>query len=80
MVLGPAQAYFGTVKNQGRGSLHLHLLIWLRHDFTPAQLKEKIQDEDFRQNILRYLEDIIKEDLDQFRGNYFSARPLYNST
>ena len=79
-VLGPAQAYFGTVENQGRGSLHLHLLVWLRHDFTPAQLKEKIQDEDFRQNLLRYLEDIIKEDLDQFRGDYFSALPLYNST
>ena len=78
-VLGPAQAYFDTVENQGRGSLHLHL-IYLSHEFTSAQLKEKIQDEDFRQNLLRYLEDIIKEDLDRFRGNHVSALPLYNST
>ena len=68
-VVGPVKAHFGTVESQGRGSLHLHLLIWLNHEFTPAQLKEKIQDEDFRQKLLDYLEAIIKEDLDQFRGN-----------
>ncbi|CAF1447824.1 unnamed protein product, partial [Rotaria sp. Silwood1] len=66
-VLGPAKAYFGTVESQGRGSLHLHLLIWLNHEYTPAQLKEKIQNQDFRENLLKYLEDIIKEDLDSFR-------------
>ena len=68
-VVGPVKAHFGTVESQGRGSLHFHLLIWLNHEFTPAQLKEKIQDEDFRRKLLDYLEDIIKEDLDQFRGN-----------
>ena len=77
-VLGPAKAYFGTVENQDRGSLHLHLLIWLNHNFTPAQLKEKTQDEDFRQNLLRYLEDIVKEDVDQFRDKYYNINPLYN--
>ena len=40
-VLGPVKAYFGTVENQRRGSLHLHILIWLDHDYTPAQLHEK---------------------------------------
>jgi hypothetical protein len=68
-VLGPANAYFGTVESQGRGSLHLHLLIWLNHKFTPMQLKEQIQQEDFRTKLLEYLEDIIKEDLDLFQGN-----------
>ncbi|CAF0815681.1 unnamed protein product [Adineta steineri] len=66
-VLGPTKAYFGTVENQGRGSLHIHLLIWLNHEFTPAHLKEQIQNEDFREKLLKYLEDIVKEDLDQFR-------------
>ena len=40
-VLGPVKAYFRTVENQGRDSLHLHILIWLDHDYTPAQLREK---------------------------------------
>ncbi len=68
-VLGPAKAYFGTVESQGRGSLHLHLLIWLNHNYTPMQLKEQIQQEDFRTKLLEYLEDVIKEDLDLFQGN-----------
>ncbi|CAF4239766.1 unnamed protein product [Rotaria sp. Silwood2] len=66
-VLGPVKAYFGTVESQGRGSLHLHLLIWLDHDMKPADMKEKIQDATFRNKLKAYLEDIIKEDLDNFK-------------
>ena len=69
-VLGPTKAYFGTVECQGRGSLHLHLLIWLDHDLKPADLKEKIQDADFREKLKTYLEDIIKEDLDDFKDTH----------
>jgi hypothetical protein len=63
-VLGPVKAYFGTVENQGRGSLHLHMLIWLDDKYTPAQLRENIKDERFRNSLRDYLEDIISEDLD----------------
>ncbi|CAF5191788.1 unnamed protein product, partial [Rotaria sp. Silwood1] len=66
-VLGPVKAYFGTVESQGRGSLHLHLLIWLDHDMKPADMKEKIQYATFRNKLKAYLEDIIKEDLDDFK-------------
>ena len=66
-VLGPIKAYFGTVESQGRSSLHLHLLIWLDHDMKPADMKEKIQDASFREKLKAYLEDIIKEDLDDFK-------------
>lgn len=66
-VLGPIKAYFGTVESQGRGSLHLHLLIWLDHDMKPADMKEKIQNADFREKLQAYLEDIIKEDLNEFK-------------
>ncbi|CAF4705232.1 unnamed protein product, partial [Rotaria sp. Silwood2] len=74
-VLGPVKAYFGTVENQGRGSLHLHLLIWLDHDFKPCDLKEKIQNVDFREKLKAYLEDIIKEDLDEFKGKRTFENP-----
>ncbi|CAF4661687.1 unnamed protein product, partial [Rotaria sp. Silwood2] len=74
-VLGPIKAYFGTVENQGRGSLHLHLLIWLDHEFKPSDLKEKIQNADFREKLKAYLEDIIKEDLDEFKGKRTVENP-----
>jgi hypothetical protein len=69
-ILGPIKAYFGTVESQGRGSLHLHLLIWLDHDMKPTDMKEKIQDANFRDKIRAYLEDIIKEDLDDFKDKH----------
>ncbi|CAF1372877.1 unnamed protein product, partial [Rotaria sordida] len=69
-VLGPIKAYFGTVESQGRGSLHLHILIWLDHDLKPADMKEKIQNAGFREKLKAYLEDIIKEDLDEFKDKH----------
>ncbi|CAM2729484.1 unnamed protein product, partial [Rotaria socialis] len=69
-VLEPIKDYFGTVENQGRGSLHLHLLIWLDHDMKPVDMKKNIRNTDFREKLKAYLEDIIKEDLDQFKDEY----------
>ena len=76
-VLGPIKAYFGTVENQGRGSHHLHLLIWLDHDLKPSDLKERIQNTEFRKRLKAYLEDtcIIKEDLDKFKSQRTYENP-----
>ena len=41
-VLGPLDEYFGTVETQGRGSLHLHLLVWILGSPPPAELLKKI--------------------------------------
>ena len=69
-VLGPMKAYFGTVENQGRGSLHLHLLVWLDYNMKPADMQEKIKDTNFRDKLTAYPEDIIKEDLDDFNDKH----------
>ncbi|CAF1441584.1 unnamed protein product [Adineta steineri] len=37
---------------------------------VPADMKNKIQDPSFRENLIAYLEDIIKEDLDEFKDKY----------
>ena len=71
-VLGPIKAYFGTVESQGRGSLHLHLLIWLDHDMTPVDMRTSIQNATFCEKLIAYLEDIIKEDLDLFKDKHVS--------
>lgn len=44
------------------------MLLWLNHSYTPDDLHEKIKDEQFRINLLQYLEDIIKQDLDDFES------------
>ncbi|CAF2077651.1 unnamed protein product [Rotaria magnacalcarata] len=40
--------------------------MWLDHDLTPSQLKESVKKEEFRNGLLGYLEDIIKQDLSNF--------------
>jgi hypothetical protein len=41
---GEANAYYGTVEQQGRLTLHLHMLIWLRGNLTPQEMRERILD------------------------------------
>ncbi|CAF1202328.1 unnamed protein product [Adineta ricciae] len=77
-LLGPIKAYFGTVENQGRGSLHLHILMWLDHDLTPTQLKKSVENEEFRNGLIGYLEDIIKQDLSNFTSDASSIDILEN--
>ncbi|GBG61240.1 hypothetical protein CBR_g19772 [Chara braunii] len=37
-LFGPVRAYFGTVETQGRGTLHLHCLVWLEN--TPPTTRD----------------------------------------
>lgn len=62
------KSYYGTVENQGRGSLHLHMLLWLNSSPSPSQLRQYIKNEKYRQRMIEYLEDIIKEDLSWING------------
>ena len=79
-VLGPVKAYFGIVENQGRGSLHLHLLIWLDINIKPTDMKGKVQDPNFRERLIAYLEDVIKEDLDDFKDTETQPESSSNTT
>lgn len=74
-VLGPMDSYFGTVESQGRGSLHLHMLLWLLHNMKPKDIMQKIKTPEFRASLLNFLEDIIKESVDEFTGEYKNTVP-----
>src|ERR1700723_527368 len=57
---GDASAYYGTVEQQGRLTLHLHLLLWIRGAFTPQEIRDKIMDpnSDFQRKLVEYLESV----------------------
>ena len=59
-VFGPTNAYYGTVEQQGRVTLHLHLLLWIKAAFSPQEIRDKIMDpnSDFQQKIVEYLESV----------------------
>ncbi|KAJ2914801.1 hypothetical protein MD484_g5620, partial [Candolleomyces efflorescens] len=57
-VFGHTSAYFGTVEQQGRMTLHVHMLIWIANSLNPQQVRDKLlsEDSDFKAELLAYLE------------------------
>ena len=55
---GKTAGYYGTVEQQGRLTLHLHMLIWIRGSCSPEETRSKILEPDslFRSKLLEYLE------------------------
>jgi hypothetical protein len=55
---GDANAYYGTVEQQGRLTLHLHMLIWLKGNLTPQEMRERILDSnsEWKMHIISWLE------------------------
>jgi hypothetical protein len=41
---GKTSAYYGTVEQQGRLTLHLHLLLWIRGALTTQEIQDHIMD------------------------------------
>ncbi|KAF5325922.1 hypothetical protein D9611_000998 [Ephemerocybe angulata] len=39
-IFGTCDAYYGTVETQGRGTLHCHMLVWLRNHLPPERLTQ----------------------------------------
>jgi hypothetical protein len=57
-LFGRPKAYYGTVEQQGRLTLHLHLLLWIENSLSPQQIRDRIMDpsSDFQAKLLTYLE------------------------
>lgn len=57
-IFGPLEGYYGTVEQQGRLTLHLHILVWVRGAPTPDQIRQKLREpsSEFRERLVRYLD------------------------
>ncbi|KAJ8517278.1 hypothetical protein ONZ45_g5520 [Pleurotus djamor] len=51
-ILGTIRAYIGTVEAQGRGTLHLHLLLWLDGAPTAQAMRTALHDDVFRRKVV----------------------------
>ncbi|KAF8816193.1 hypothetical protein BYT27DRAFT_7248501 [Phlegmacium glaucopus] len=63
-IFGLVKSYIGTVEAQGRGSLHLHLLLWLDGAPTARELKTALKNSVFREKIKRFVGKTIRADID----------------
>src|SRR4051794_33453031 len=57
---GQTSAYYGTVEQQGRLTLHMHMLLWLRGALSPQEIRDRIIDpnSDFLKKMVEYLEGV----------------------
>ncbi|KAK7689273.1 hypothetical protein QCA50_007964 [Cerrena zonata] len=56
-LLGPTAGYYGTVETQGRLTLHLHRLLWMKCSLTPQQIRDRVlQSPEFQQEMIEWLE------------------------
>jgi len=60
-IFGKISAYYGTVEAQGRGTLHLHLLLWLESAPRVAEFVDRMtHDARYRTDVLSFLEEHIR--------------------
>ena len=57
---GDTSAYYGTMEQQGRLTLHLHMLVWVAGGLTPQEIRDCVMDEnsDFHTAISEYLDSV----------------------
>jgi hypothetical protein len=66
---GETKAFYGTVEQQGRLTLHLHMLLWIKGALSPQEIRDKILDPelDFQRSMVEYLESV-------HQGEFFNGK------
>ena len=41
---GKTYAYYATVEQQGRLTLHLHMLLWILNSLSPQEIRDRVMD------------------------------------
>jgi hypothetical protein len=54
-VLGDVAGYVGSVEAQGRGTLHLHLIVWLVGALSASNMKKALKSSKFWQKVIAYI-------------------------
>jgi len=44
-LFGTSETYYGMVEAQGRGTLHCHMLIWIKSNPGPQELRQRMNDD-----------------------------------
>jgi hypothetical protein len=62
-ICGKIQNYVGTVEAQGRGTLHLHMLLWLSDAPNAKDMKAALKSEQFRNKLVSFIKTSIRASL-----------------
>jgi len=55
---GKTSAYYGTVEQQGRLTLHMHMMLWIKGAMSPQMIRDRLmsKDSEFEEAMKKYLE------------------------
>ncbi|KAI0723583.1 hypothetical protein C8Q76DRAFT_572672, partial [Earliella scabrosa] len=63
-LFGTCSAYYGTVEAQGRGTLHCHMLIWIKNHPNPQKLRDMmVSSTQYQADMFAWLESLVKTEL-----------------
>ena len=68
-IFGHVETFYGMTEEQGTGTLHNHMLAWLRGIKSASELRLLFEDDQFKDDLMKYLDRIIREgflDTDDF--------------
>ena len=71
-IFGYVSAYIGTVESQNRGSLHLHMLLWLVNAPSSEEMRTLLKSAEFRDRVKAF----IKQNLRAYLPGLDSAEAL----
>ncbi|RDB28920.1 ATP-dependent DNA helicase RRM3 [Hypsizygus marmoreus] len=75
-IFGVVNSYIGTVEAQGRGSLHLHLLLWLKDSPTSNEMQSALSSEAFSEKMRNFIKANIRADIDGMDTSAVKAMPV----
>jgi len=55
---GDTAGYYGVAEQQGRLTLHLHMMLWIRNALSPQEIRDRLMNDDteFQKSLIQYLE------------------------
>lgn len=74
-IFGKVQSYVGTVEAQGRGTLHLHMLLWLKDAPAAHQMKTALKSQIFRDKVVAFIKSTIRASIGDMTQEQVAAIP-----
>jgi hypothetical protein len=74
-ILGRISAYFGVVEAQGRGTLHVHMLLWLEDAPNSNDMHKFLKTDEFRDRIKAYIKQNIRAHVDGLDEDMMKSTP-----
>ncbi|THU82120.1 hypothetical protein K435DRAFT_611834, partial [Dendrothele bispora CBS 962.96] len=77
-VFGEVSVYYGVVEAQGRGSLHIHLIIWINGGLSPIEIKQRCESEPgWAQKLTSWYNDVFSQSIPEDTHEYIRTEGMY---